>query len=379
MNALHNNSGTDFSLMAPILDESINQLNEEDRNAILLRFFEQRDFRSVGEALGSNEDAARMRVTRALEKLHLLLKQRGITTGAGALGLALSANAIQSAPLGLAATISTVAALTGTTISTSAAVATTKVIAMTALQKTIIGAALVAAVGTGVFEAHQASQLRDQVQTLQQQQAPLTKQLQQLQRERDDATNRLAGLPAEDTQTKSNSNENELLKLRGEVTRLNDLANENENLKMKIQHLEGLWFNVTNPPPVPMAYFPRGKWHISGNGSPDEIFFSAATAATEGDETKLSTLISNTNALSLFSKRRWDNVLGIQIVSTSYINNNGKETAVENTIVTRQADKGEKIDPNQPPALTETMQSFPEMHRWYFSKTADGWKITGGD
>lgn len=118
---------------------------------------------------------------------------------------------------------------------------------------------------------------------------------------------------------------------------------------------------------------------MSGNGAPDEIFFSAATAATEGDETKLSTLISNTNALSLFSKKRWNNVLGIQVVNTSYINNDGKETAVENTIVTRQADKGEQIDPNQPPALTETMQSFPEMHRWYLSKSEDGWKITGGD
>jgi len=60
--------------VAPILDDAINQLGAEDRTAIILRFFEQRDFRSVGEALGSNEEAARKRVNRALDKLQLLLK-----------------------------------------------------------------------------------------------------------------------------------------------------------------------------------------------------------------------------------------------------------------------------------------------------------------
>src|SRR5665811_2328496 len=69
MNALQNHSEADYSLVAPLLDEAINELSEADRTAILLRFFEQQDFRAVGRALGSNEDAARMRVTRALEKL----------------------------------------------------------------------------------------------------------------------------------------------------------------------------------------------------------------------------------------------------------------------------------------------------------------------
>ena len=77
MNALQNNSEADYSLVAPVLDEAINELEEADRTAVLLRFFEQRDFRSVGQALGSNEDAARMRVTRALVKLEDFLKRRG--------------------------------------------------------------------------------------------------------------------------------------------------------------------------------------------------------------------------------------------------------------------------------------------------------------
>src|ERR1039457_500751 len=112
MNVLENHSEADFSQVA--LDEAINELGEADRTAILLRFFEQQDFRAVGQALGSNEDAARMRVNRALEKLESLLNQRGVTTSAGALAIALSANAVQTAPAGLTATISTAAALTGT-------------------------------------------------------------------------------------------------------------------------------------------------------------------------------------------------------------------------------------------------------------------------
>ena len=78
MSALQADSGAELTLIAPILDEGINQLGEEDRTAILLRFFEQLDFRSVGQVLGSSEDAARMRVTRALEKLHTLLEETNL-------------------------------------------------------------------------------------------------------------------------------------------------------------------------------------------------------------------------------------------------------------------------------------------------------------
>src|ERR1017187_10345308 len=218
MNALENNSEADFSRVAPVLDEAINELGEADRTAILLRFFEQQDFRSVGRALGSNEDAARMRVARALEKLESLLKRRGVTASSVTLAVVLGANAVQAAPVGLAATIATAAALAVTTIATTATATAVKTITMTTLQKAIITATLVAAVGTGVYEARQVSQLGEQVQALHQQQAPLTEQIQQMQRERDDATNRLASLANEITRMKNGSAE--LLKLRGEIARL---------------------------------------------------------------------------------------------------------------------------------------------------------------
>src|SRR5690349_8581506 len=97
---LHDESKEHWEAVSPLLDEAICQLGQDDRAAILLRFFEERDFRSVGQALGSSEDAARMRVQRALEKLHRLLQQRGIQFSTAALGSALAGHAVSAAPTG---------------------------------------------------------------------------------------------------------------------------------------------------------------------------------------------------------------------------------------------------------------------------------------
>ncbi|MDE3066377.1 MAG: sigma-70 family RNA polymerase sigma factor [Verrucomicrobiota bacterium] len=223
-----NATANDWTQIEPLLDDALAALDETDRAAILLRYFENKSLREVGEAPGASEDAAQKRVSRALERLREFFSKRNITIGAGGLAVLISANAVQSAPAGLATAISTAAALAGTTISTSTAIAATKTIAMTELQKAIIGAALVAAVGTGAYEAHQAAQLREKNQTLQQQQAPPADRIWQLQRERNDATNRLAELETENTQLQADQNEAALLKLRGEVSQLEESAAERE-------------------------------------------------------------------------------------------------------------------------------------------------------
>jgi len=115
----------------------------------------------------------------------------------------------------LALTISTAAALTGTTLVTTATITATKAIAMTALQKTIVTATIAVLAGAGIYEARQASESREQVKTLQQQQAPLVEQIERLQSESAEATNRLVLLADEIERLKNNSSE--LLKLRGEV------------------------------------------------------------------------------------------------------------------------------------------------------------------
>ena len=217
---LSTESDANWQNIAPHLDAGLGELDDADRDALLLRYFERKSAREMAEILGTSEDAAQKRVSRAVERLREFFSKRNVTIGAGGLAVLISANAVQSAPIGLAAAISAAAVLAGTAVHAPTVIAATKAIAMTTLQKTIIGTALVAAVGTGVFEAHQTSQLQNQIQALQQQQAPLVEQIRQLQNDRDAATNRLADLMAENSRLKSNPNQTELLTLRGEVGKL---------------------------------------------------------------------------------------------------------------------------------------------------------------
>lgn len=205
--------------IAQHLDAALGELSETDHDALLLRYFERKSAREIAQTIGVSEEAAQKRVNRAVERLREFFAKRGITVGAGGLVVVISANAVQAAPVGLAVTISA-AALAGTTIATTATA--TKAFAMTMLQKTFITAAISVAVGTGIYETRQASTLRDQVQNLQQQQAPLAKNIQQLQRERDDATRQLTAL--HDDNDRLNRNTAELLRLRGDLTRLRNDA-----------------------------------------------------------------------------------------------------------------------------------------------------------
>ena len=69
MNTLNSEAAPDWERIHPMLDEALDELGRTDRDALVLRFFDQRSLAEVGHALGSNEEAARKRVARALEKL----------------------------------------------------------------------------------------------------------------------------------------------------------------------------------------------------------------------------------------------------------------------------------------------------------------------
>src|ERR1019366_996787 len=147
MDSQQDHTEANLARIGPILDEAIGRLGTSDRTAIILRYFDQCDLRSVGEALGISDDAARKRVDRALEKLHVLLKHRGATLSAAALGTALATEAISAAPAGLAASIATTAlASAGGAGGTTATLA--KLMTMTKIKFGIIGAIVVAGVAT---------------------------------------------------------------------------------------------------------------------------------------------------------------------------------------------------------------------------------------
>lgn len=101
--------GTDpeWETLQPVLDAAMHELGEQDRTALLLRYFENRPLAEVGAKLGLAENSARMRVDRALDKLRTRLAKRGIISTAAALGSTLAAQPTISAPLGLAASAAT--------------------------------------------------------------------------------------------------------------------------------------------------------------------------------------------------------------------------------------------------------------------------------
>ena len=99
--------------IAPLLDLAMARLGEQDHTAIVLRFFQGRNLKEVGEALGVSENTAKTRVCRAVEKLRRFFVRRGITVSAEGIAAAVSANSVHAAPAGLAGSISAVAAAKG--------------------------------------------------------------------------------------------------------------------------------------------------------------------------------------------------------------------------------------------------------------------------
>ena len=218
-----------WSQIEPLLDEAMNGLGTADRNAILLRFFEGRSLREVGQALGLSEDAAQKRVSRAVDRLREFLSKQGLTVGASGFIAALSANAVQSAPMGLVTAISASATASGATLSATTTTGATKILAMTTIQKLMVAGSLTVAVGVGIYEHQQASQLKQQLQTAQQEQQPLAERLRQAQQEQADAIAKLAAVQQESEQLRLSTAE--LPRLRGEVSRLRESSRERDHLK----------------------------------------------------------------------------------------------------------------------------------------------------
>jgi RNA polymerase sigma factor (sigma-70 family) len=121
MQTMLNEPTTDdtWTQIAPMLDGAMEQLGQKDHDAVVLRFFEGRNFKEVGTALGASEDAAKMRVSRALEKLHRFFNQHGISSTTAILAGTISTNSVQAAPVALAKSVTAVALAKGTAASAS--------------------------------------------------------------------------------------------------------------------------------------------------------------------------------------------------------------------------------------------------------------------
>jgi len=212
----------------PAIDDAMHELGETDRAAVVLRFFEERPLREVGLALGLNENAARMRVDRALDKLRGLLAKRGVTSTASGLSAAIAAGAVMAAPANLAAVVTAGALSVPASAATS--LAALKLMTLTKLKVGLLSAVAIAGVATPLVVQQRAqSRLSDR-------NAELGRQVDQLAHENARLSNLVAR--AAETRTLSQDQLRELMKLRGEVGFLRKQTNELDTLRQDIRRLQ---------------------------------------------------------------------------------------------------------------------------------------------
>jgi RNA polymerase sigma factor (sigma-70 family) len=150
MQSVLDEAGTEvWPRIASLLDDAVAKLREKDRQAIVLRFYEGRNLRDVGLALGATEAAAEKRVSRALEKLRKFFTKRGVSSTTAILAGAISANSVQAAPVALAKGVTTVAIVKGSI----AAVSTSTLVKGTMKTMTWLKIKFAIVIGTAVLLA----------------------------------------------------------------------------------------------------------------------------------------------------------------------------------------------------------------------------------
>ncbi len=268
---------SEWANISPLLDDAMESLETTDRAAVLLRFFENKSLREVGEALGTSEDAAQKRVSRAVDRLREILGKRGVTMGAGGLGVLIAANAVQAAPVGLASAI-TAAAIAGA--ATGGGVATLlKIMTMTKLKLAVLGALIVAVAATPVAIQHHAQvKLAGEIQSLRQ-------RLDRVAAENEELSNQLSQAKK---QTAASEQTDELAKLRQEVA---DLERRNRELAGRGKQSAGetkSFATQTNVPAVldspTVPLLPTADWADVGRSTPkstlETLYWGMAKHAT---------------------------------------------------------------------------------------------------
>ncbi len=256
----------EWERVKPVLNEVVQELGTADRDALLLRFYEQRPFREIGETLRVSEDAVQKRVERALEKMRAGLVKRGITSTSVALTLMLQNNAVVAAPAGLAGTV-TQGALTAA--SGGGGTAIFHLMSIGKIQFTIAAALVVAGVTTITLQHRDSLRLGEEISGLQRE----NRQLALLRVENNTAQAELESLRAEHA---------EAVRLRGDV----------EALRAKQAAPAATSAPVS--PPAPEAMRPLEALHNIGNATPASALESLIWAKESLDVATLSKLFTLT-------------------------------------------------------------------------------------
>jgi RNA polymerase sigma factor (sigma-70 family) len=274
MNALQDHSPDNLSQLTPVLDDAINHLGGEDRTAILLRFFEQLDFRAVAAGLGSTEDAARKRVSRALDKLQNLLKARGVALSTASLVTALTAGAVKAAPAALLPSV-VGTALASSALAGGAGVTLLKFMTTSKFGFGVAGAVAVAGAVLAAKEHQLQSSLRDE-------NAALRQKSEQLVGESERISNQLA--QAGSASTGANDEQlRELMRLRGEVATLKAQLADAAKAQAREREKRNQEAQVGDPSPEQVA----NAW-TSGRDAKILGYAFRAYASAHGDQSPTS-------------------------------------------------------------------------------------------
>jgi RNA polymerase sigma factor (sigma-70 family) len=275
-----NISADDWTHVEPLLDDAMATLNETDRMAVLLRYFQNKPLREVGQALGMTDDAAQKRVSRAVERLREFFVRRGITIGASSLVAVISANAVQAVPVGLASLFSTTAAgAAGTTVFAAATINTLKLAIMSKLKIGVVSALIVAGVATPlILEQGSVARLRRENLALQEQ----IRQANLLRGENEKLSSQLSDARKDQSLTKAQLKE--LLRLRGEV---GPLRRESQELARQRASQPA----AAPASPAPRDFLPAAAWANVGSDSPEAAIQTFFWAAKHGETNLVGNLL----------------------------------------------------------------------------------------
>ena len=261
-----------WAAVAPLIDQALDRLHERERAVILRRFFRQQSLREVGLGLGISEDAARMRVERALHHLRAVLIRRGIHSTADALAVMLTTQAVEAAPVGLVTTVASAA------LATAAFPVLTSgfgVFQLMTIMKTKTAITLLAAVATGttIVLEHRTN-------------ARLNAELLAAQAEAARAPRPVAdGRPEATKAALPNDQFLELLRLRGQVgvlrSQLAELQGQTERRSLAAPEAKPA---ANRPLTQSSQYYPADNWANLGYQTPEATALTLFWALRKSDQ-----------------------------------------------------------------------------------------------
>ncbi len=290
--------------LGQILDEAIQRLKPEDRDAVVLRFLQENSLAEVGKAFGINENAARMRIDRALEKLRLVLSRRGVTSSSASVAAVLG-GLTTPAPTGLAAAVTT-SALASTATASGIGLGIIHTMNTTKITAGLGAVVLAAGITVPVL-------MQQKIAQLQRDNSELRGQGDEVAELRGEVE-RLSGIKVDSNELERlRSERGELVRLRGEVGLLRQRLRDVQNSQTQQHSVQSGADEINANPtaqgdPVKPGYYDASSWADSGFSSPQNSTLTFLWSLRHGHAQQYSDSLGKTNLQSL--PIEWAHALG---------------------------------------------------------------------